>query len=134
MVWHIIVLSLSRGLINAFEIPGRQAVVVDMVDHKKKALASAIALNSTTFNLSRLIGPSVAGILISAAGEGWCFIINGISYGAVMTSLFLMRVSTEVYYSVSGVAVMDRLREGIRYISSSQIGRASCRERVCKYV
>ncbi|HEY9559946.1 MAG TPA: MFS transporter [Anseongella sp.] len=120
MVWHIIVLSLSLGLINAFEIPVRQAFVVDMVDHNKKALASAIALNSTTFNLSRLIGPSVAGILISAAGEGWCFIINGISYGAVMTSLFLMRVSTEVYYSVSGEAVMDRLREGIRYISSRQ--------------
>src|SRR3546814_17521018 len=105
MVWHIIVLSLSRGLINAFEIPGRQAVVVDMVDHNKKALASAIALNSTTFNLSRLIGPSVAGIIISAAGEGWCFIINGISYGAVMTYLFLMRVSTEVSYSVFVEAV-----------------------------
>src|SRR3546814_16064645 len=86
MVWHIIVLSLSLGLINAFEITVRQAFVVDMVDHNKKALASAIALNSTTFNLSRMIGPSVAGLLLSSAGEGRCFMINCISYVAVLTS------------------------------------------------
>ncbi|QEC52873.1 putative MFS family arabinose efflux permease [Anseongella ginsenosidimutans] len=119
-IWHIMVLSLCLGVINAFEIPIRQAFVVEMVDRNKKALASAIALNSTTFNLSRLVGPSVAGMLISAAGEGWCFLINGISYGAVMISLLLMRVSTSVYYSVSKEDVFSRLREGVRYIASRQ--------------
>lgn len=117
-IWHIIVLSLSLGVINAFEIPIRQAFVVEMVDRDKKALASAIALNSTIFNLSRLVGPSIAGMLISAAGEGWCFIINGLSYGAVMTSLLLMRVSTSVYYAVSKETLRDRLREGIAYVGS----------------
>lgn len=119
-IWYIMALSLALGMINAFEIPVRQAFVVEMVDRNKKALASAIALNSTTFNLSRLVGPSVAGILISAAGEAWCFLINGISYGAVMGSLLLMRVSSSVYYSVSKEAVFDRLREGVRYIGSRE--------------
>lgn len=117
-IWHIILLSLSLGVINAFEIPMRQAFVVEMVDRNKKALASAIALNSTIFNLSRLVGPSIAGILISAAGEGWCFVINGISYGAVMTSLLLMLVSTGVYYAVPTETLRERLREGIGYIAS----------------
>src|SRR5690606_8546044 len=109
-IWHIIVLSLGLGVVNAFEIPIRQAFVVDMVDQNKRALQSAIALNSTTFNLSRLVGPSIGGILISAAGEGWCFIINGLSYGGVMISLLLMKVKTIPYYTLTEEGVMERFR------------------------
>lgn len=117
-IWHIMVLSIGLGIINAFEIPVRQSFVVDMVDRNKKALASAIALNSTTFNLSRLVGPSVAGLLISTAGEGWCFMINGLSYAAVVGSLLLMRVKAVPWYAPAAESVMSRLREGVRYIAS----------------
>src|SRR5690606_5211818 len=79
-IWHIVTLSLLLGIVNAFEVPMRQSFVVEMVDRDKGALGNAIALNSTVFNLSRLVGPSVAGILISVAGEGWCFMANALSY------------------------------------------------------
>src|SRR4051812_25180404 len=90
-MWHIVALSVFQGLINAFDMPARQAFVVEMVD-RREDLANAIALNSSMVNGARLIGPSVAGVIIAAVGEGWCFMLDGISYIAVVASLVLMTV------------------------------------------
>jgi MFS family permease len=89
--WQIVGLSLFIGIVNAFDIPARQSFVVEMVD-KKEDLGNAIALNSAMFNGARFIGPSVAGILISTLGEGICFLLNGISYVAVLMALAAIRM------------------------------------------
>lgn len=90
-IHHIILLSLFQGFINAFDMPGRQSFVIEMVDDRED-LGNAIALNSSMFNGARLIGPSIAGVLIASVGEGYCFLIDGISYGAVIVSLLMMRL------------------------------------------
>jgi len=89
-VWHIFVLAALLGVVNAFDIPGRQSFLVDMVG--KEDLMNAIALNSSMFNGARVVGPAVAGILVAKIGEGWCFFANGVSYIAVIIGLFMMRV------------------------------------------
>lgn len=89
-VWEVIGLALCMGLVNAFDIPTRQAFTMDMVG--RADLRNAISLNSVMFNLARIIGPTAAGLLVAAAGEGVCFAINAVSYGAVLTSLVLIRV------------------------------------------
>jgi MFS family permease len=90
-VWQIIGLSLFLGLINAFDAPARQAFVVDMIG-KREDLGNAIALNSSMVNGARLLGPSLAGILIAAVGEGICFLLNGLSFLAVIASLLAMKM------------------------------------------
>lgn len=122
-IYHIIVLSLCLGCINAFEVPMRQSFVVDMVDREKEVLPNAIALNSTVFNLSRLIGPSIAGILISSVGEGWCFMANAFSYAIVLVSLLLMNVKKLPPVAATSAKVLTRLKEGIQYIKGKQIMR-----------
>src|SRR5947209_3478507 len=89
-VWHILLLASSLGIVNAFDIPGRQAFLVDMVG--KEDLMNAIALNSSMFNGARVVGPAIAGILVAKIGEGWCFFANGVSYIAVIVGLLMMRV------------------------------------------
>jgi MFS family permease len=89
-VWEIIALAFGLGFINAFDIPSRQAMTLDMVG--REDLRHAIALNSMMFNLARVIGPSLAGALIAVVGEGVCFALNAVSFGAVLTSLLLMRI------------------------------------------
>ncbi len=89
-VWHVIGLSLLLGTINAFDMTARQAFVVQMVD-RPEDLSNAIALNSTLMNGTRLIGPSIAGVVISAIGEGLCFLLNAISYIGVIAALLAMR-------------------------------------------
>ena len=112
-VWHILVLSIFQGLINAFDIPARQSFVVQMVE-KKEDLPNAIALNSAIFNSARLLGPSIGGILIATVGEGICFLIDGISYLAVIASLLAMRIPK--YRVISkGRPLMEELKEGITY-------------------
>ncbi|HET7115781.1 MAG TPA: MFS transporter [Hanamia sp.] len=123
-IWHIIVLSLCLGVINAFEVPIRQSFVVEMVGRDKEALPNAIALNSTVFNLSRLIGPSVAGILISAVGEGWCFMANAFSYSLVLISLLLMKIPKSVVGKAKEVDVFKKLKEGIQYIRANNMMRS----------
>ena len=91
-VWHIIVLGVLLGIINAFDIPARQAFLVDVVENKED-IGNAIALNSFVFNGALLIGPSIAGVLIAFVGEGPCFILNGVSYLALIGALFLMKIS-----------------------------------------
>jgi MFS family permease len=89
-VWHIIALSAFIGIVNSFDIPIRQAFTVEMID--KEDLGNAIALNSSVFNAARLVGPSLAGLLIAVAGEGACFLLNALSFLPVIAALCLMRL------------------------------------------
>jgi MFS family permease len=114
VIWQIISLSLFLGLINAMDIPSRQSFVVDMVE-KKEDLANAIALNSSMVNGARLIGPSIAGILIATGGEGVCFLINGISFLAVILSLLAMRINQNRNTESQSVMVWEGLKEGFTY-------------------
>ncbi|MCX8014947.1 MAG: MFS transporter, partial [candidate division WOR-3 bacterium] len=85
-IWHIIALSIFMGLINAFDMPCRQSLIIDLLE-KKEDIGNAIALNSSMFNLARLIGPTIAGILIATTGEGVCFLLNAISYLSAIVAL-----------------------------------------------
>jgi len=112
-IWHIVSLSLFSGLINAFDMPTRQSFVIDMVEDKND-LPNAIALNSSMFNSARLIGPTVAGIIISVLGEGLCFLINSISYIAVIIALLMMNIMPKKI-PAKKEKVLKGLKEGIKY-------------------
>jgi MFS family permease len=112
-VWHILVLSVMLGIINAFDAPARQSFVIEMVE-RKQDLGNAIALNSSMVNGARLIGPSVAGVLIATTGEGICFLINGLSYLVVIASLLGMKVTPRVIAKKS-TRVIQELKEGFHY-------------------
>ncbi len=112
-VWHIMVLSLLLGMINSFDTPVRQSFVIEMVE-KKEDMGNAIALNSSLVNSARLIGPSIAGVLIAAFGEGICFFLNGISYIAVIISLLLMKITPKMAHTHKS-HVFRELKEGISY-------------------
>ena len=112
-IWHIILLSLFSGLINAFDMPTRQSFVIEMVDDRND-LPNAIALNSSVFNAARLIGPTIAGFLIAALGEGFCFLINAISYIAVIAALLLMNISPVVNIH-NKEKLLAGLKDGIKY-------------------
>jgi MFS family permease len=112
----LIGLSLFLGLVNSFDAPVRQSFVVDMVDDRED-LANAIALNSTIFNIARMLGPSVAGILVGLIGEGICFLINGISYIAVIWALLLMRIKP-VAYQKQEQHLLQELKDGFKYVFS----------------
>ena len=116
-VWHVIALMLFQGVINAFDMPARQAFVIQMVDDRAD-LPNAIALNSSMVNGARLIGPAIAGVIIAAAGEGYCFLIDGISYVAVIASLLAMHVPAPVARQIQ-TRVLEELADGWRYVSQS---------------
>ena len=111
---HIILLSVFQGLINAFDMPARQAFVVEMVE-KREDLANAIALNSSMVNAARLIGPSVGGVVIAAIGEGWCFMIDALSYIAVIASLLAMTLTSRMIQPIREANIFQQLREGWNY-------------------
>ena len=111
---HIILLSVFQGLINAFDMPARQAFVVEMVE-KREDLANAIALNSSMVNAARLIGPSVGGVVIAAIGEGWCFMIDALSYIAVIASLLAMTLTSRMIQPIREANMFQQLREGWNY-------------------
>ncbi len=114
-VAEILWLSLFQGVINAFDMPARQAFLPQMVE-RREDLPNAIALNSSMVNGSRLIGPSLAGLVIAGFGEGWCFLIDGVSYLAVIVSLLLMQVRVpQVRRAAESVGT--ELREGWRYVA-----------------
>jgi len=113
-IWHIIVLNVFLGCINAFDMPARQSLVVDMIE-KKEDLGNAIALNSSMVNAARLLGPSIAGVLIAATGEGICFLINGLSYLFVIASLLKMKV-TRRQVKIKNNKVLSELKEGFAYV------------------
>lgn len=112
-ILSIILLSLSLGLINAFDMPARQSFVIEMVE-KKEDLPNAIALNSSLVNVARFIGPAVAGLLVAAVGEGFCFLINGISYVAVIIALLAMKVN-KITKRVSINNIPKEIKEGFKY-------------------
>ena len=112
---EILVLSSMQGIINAFDMPGRQSFMVKMVEDRAD-LSNAIAINSSMVNVARLIGPSLAGILIAATNEGWCFLVDGVSYIAVIASLLMMRV-TATDEPHSRTTMMTQLREGWNYVA-----------------
>jgi len=115
--WEIFGLSLFQGAVNAFDMPGRQAFVIEMVEARED-LANAIALNSSMVNASRLVGPSLAGIIIAAAGEGYCFLIDGISYIAVIVSLLLMHLN-RAPLKARAEGVLTELKQGWQYVAHS---------------
>ncbi len=116
-VWHVLLLAAAQGLINAFDTPARQAFVIEMVDTRED-LPNAIALNSSMVNAARLLGPSAAGVLIAAVGEGWCFFIDAVSYLAVLGSLFAMRLRPRALPQAAHKRVWLELREGFLYVAS----------------
>jgi MFS family permease len=113
-IHEIIALSAFQGLINAFDMPGRQAFLVQMVEEKQD-LGNAIALNSSMVNMARLIGPALAGIVIAAVGEGYCFAIDGFSYVAVVVSLLMMNIESGTARRVAN-SMIEQLREGWSYV------------------
>ena len=116
-IWHVIALSVCLGLVTAFDIPARQAFLIQMVEGRE-GLSNAIGLNSSMFNGARLIGPAIAGFLIAVVGEGVCFLLNGLSYVAVLAALLAMRLPARVS-AKPPENVLDELVEGFRYAFGS---------------
>ena len=113
-IWHILGLSFFQGLINAFDAPARQAFVKDMVEHRAD-LASAIALNSSMVNGARLVGPAIAGVVIARIGTGYCFLVDGISYIAVIAALLAMRLRPGQIAAQAMDKPLRRIWEGFEY-------------------
>ncbi len=113
-VWHLVLLSLFLGTINAVDMPARQSFVVEMVENKED-LGNAIALNSFMFNSAQLVGPSIAGLLVAAIGEGPCFLLNAISFLAIIGTLLAMRIPRRTSETKSA-SLLHELKEGYRYV------------------
>lgn len=122
-VWHIVALAAVLGVVNGLDIPARQALFVDLVDGDREDLANAIALNSSLFNATRLIGPSIAGFLIAMVGEGRVFALNALSYVAVLWALLAMRIPRRERPGPVG-SLLGQLREGFAYARGFQPARA----------
>jgi MFS family permease len=115
-ITEVLILSACQGLINAFDMPGRQSFMVEMVEDRAD-LSNAIAINSSMVNVARLIGPSLAGLVIAVSSEGWCFLVDGISYIAVIISLFMMRVPAVALRRATS-SMFQQMREGWDYVST----------------
>jgi MFS family permease len=116
-VWHIILLGALLGMVNAFDMPARQAFVVEMIEDRAD-LPNAIALNSSMVNGARLVGPAVAGALLASVGEGWCFLLNSISYIAVIAAFAVMKVTPRAERP-QAPNVLSGLKEGAAYAFGS---------------
>ena len=114
---EVLALSAMQGIINAFDMPGRQSFMIRMVEDRTD-LSNAIAINSSMVNAARLLGPSLAGLVIAATNEGWCFLIDGVSYIAVIASLVMMRVAHDAPPQ-QGVTMVEQLRQGWMYVAES---------------
>ena len=119
-VWIIFVLAALLGVVNAFDIPGRQSFLVEMVG--REDLMNAIALNSSMFNGARVVGPAIAGILVAKFGEGYCFFGNAVSYIAVIIGLLLMKVQDRVVASMA--SPLEHMMEGFRFVNRTEPIRA----------
>lgn len=116
-VWEILALSVVLGIINAFDVPARQSLVFEMIEDKDD-LPNALALNSSMVNLSRIIGPAIAGIILEAVGDGACFLLNALSFVAVITSLLMMRLP-KYEPKLKKKNVFGELKEGMAYIKQT---------------
>jgi len=114
-VWQLVLFSVFLGLVNAFDMPARQAFLIQTVSGRER-LASAIGLNSSVFNAARLVGPAVAGFLIAAVGEWFCFLLNALSYIAVLLALLAMSVTPRTA-TAPPQQVLSGLQEGLRYVA-----------------
>lgn len=112
-VWHLFVLAALLGLVNSFDIPARQSFIAQIV--KREDLTNAIALNSSMFNGARIVGPAIAGLLVAAVGEGWCFGINAASYIGVLCGLYLIKLPTVERIKTEGSAI-ENIIEGFRFV------------------
>jgi MFS family permease len=119
-VWHVVTLAALTGVVNAVDLPARQAFVADMV--ARADLVNAIALNSSMFNGARVIGPAAAGIVVASIGEGWCFFANGVSFLAVIAGLLMMKMD-HPRKAIEG-SPLENIIEGFRFVSSSTPVRA----------
>jgi len=120
-VWELIVLATLLGTVNAFDVPARQSFLIEMVGREN--LLNAIALNSSMFNGARVAGPAIAGILVAVVGEGWCFLLNGVSYIAVIAGLFMMRIEKSKAVH-DGASPLEKLREGFSFARHTKPIRA----------
>lgn len=116
-IWHLMAIAALLGVVNAFDIPARQAFVVELV--AREDLQNAIALNSSMFNGARVVGPAIAGVLVAAVGEGWCFLANAVSYIAVIVGLLIMRVP-RAPAAVRPASAVAHVMEGFRFVSRSR--------------
>jgi len=116
-VWHLVLLSLFLGIVNAFDTPIRQSLIVDMIESRED-LGNAIALNSSMMNGARLVGPSIAGILIASVGEGMCFLVNAVSYVAVIAALMAMTIAPKKMRA-QRPHIWEAWREGVIYAFGS---------------
>lgn len=113
VLWHVYAFALALGVVSAFDAPARQAFVSDLV--RDDYLPNAVALNSASFNGARLIGPAVAGLLTAGVGPGWVFMINALTFGAMVYVLLVMRAS-ELNSQPRQAPGKGRIREGFRYV------------------
>ena len=124
-VWHVLALSVCMGLITAFDVPARQAFLIQMVEGRDN-LTNAIGLNSSMFNGARLVGPAIAGFLIAAVGEGVCFLLNALSYLAVLAALLAMRLSPRADASRRNTSSMNCARDSAMPSASCRSAKSCC--------
>ena len=120
-VWHIMAIATLLGVVNAFDVPARQAFFVELVG--REDLLNAIALNSSMVNFARVLGPALAGLVIAAVGEGWCFFADGVSYIAVIAGLLLMKIAPFEHQSNRPSAI-SQIKEGFRFVAHTPPVRA----------
>jgi len=116
-IWQIFVLGTLMGIVNAFDVPARQSFLKELVGHED--MINAIALNSTMFNFARVAGPAIAGLIVSQIGEGWCFLLNGISYLAVITGLLRIRLLPVPTPESVTVSPWQNIRDGYAFIGQT---------------
>jgi MFS family permease len=113
-IWHILVLGIFLGIVNTFDMPVRQSLVIKMIEQKED-LNNAIALNSAMVNAGRLVGPTIAGLLVAAFGEKWCFFINAFSFVAIIATLLMMKLPAEKIEVQQSGRLLHELKEGFKY-------------------
>jgi MFS family permease len=121
-VWHVALLAVGLGIANSFDAPARQALAVEMVEDRRD-LMNAIALNSTIFNLARVVGPAVGGAVLALLGAAWCFALNGLSFVAVIVALLMMRLPDSVN-ATSREPLIVQIRAGLKYAYEHRATRA----------
>jgi MFS family permease len=121
-VWQVAILAVGLGIANSFDVPARQAIAVDLVDDRSD-LQNAIGLNSTMFNLARVVGPAVGGLILAVAGAAWCFALNGLSFLAVIVALLSIRL-TSAEQSIHPGPMIPQIVDGLRYVWSNRPVRA----------
>lgn len=120
-IWHIALMAFLSGVANSFDAPTRQALAVELIENRED-LMNAIALNSTMFNLARVIGPAIGGVVLASLGPAWCFGINGLSFLAIISALIIMDFK-DISYAPSSEPIFRQLAEGFRYILGNRVAQ-----------